>query len=143
MAQVIDAFRIPSGVVGIDGETRAKGRKPDGWMWAVAHERPERHVREPMGVLELQDMAVATSGNYRNFREFDDRVVSHTMDPHTGGPLENEVASVTVPAPTCIEADAWATALMVMGVEAGLVAARSQGTDVIFVLQDVTVHSPL
>ena len=143
MARVMDAFRIPSWLVGIDGEMRAKGAKPDGSMWAVAHERPDRHVREAMGVLELQDMAVATSGNYRHFREVGGRTVSHTMDPRTGAPLQNEVASVTVLAPRCMTADAWATALMVMGVEAGLEAARAHGFDVIFVLQDGTVRSTL
>ncbi len=137
----MDAFRIPSWLVGIDGEMRAKGAKPDGSMWAVAHERPDRHVREAMGVIELQDMAVATSGNYRHLREVGGRTVSHTMDPRTDAPLENNVASVTVLAPTCMKADAWATALMVMGVEDGLEAARAQGVDVIFVLQDGTVRS--
>lgn len=143
MARVMDAFRIPSWLVGIDGEMRAKGAKPDGSMWAVAHERPDPHTREAMGVLELQDMAVATSGNYRHFREVGGRTVSHTMDPRTGVPLQYEVASVTVLASRCMTADAWATALMVMGVEAGLEAARTHGMDVIFVLQDGTVRSTL
>ncbi len=134
MARVMDTFRIPSWLVGIDGEMRAMGAKPDGSMWAVAHERPDRHVREAMGVLELQDMAIATSGNYRHFREVGGRTVSHTIDPRTGAPLENAVASVSVLAPRCMTADAWATALMVMGVEAGLEAARAYGFDVIFVL---------
>lgn len=143
MARVMDAFRIPSWLVGIDGEMRARGTKPDGSMWAVAHERPDRHVREAMGVIELQDMAVATSGNYRHLRDVGGRTVSHTMDTRTGAPLENDVASVSVLAPRCMTADAWATALMVMGVEAGLETAQVQGLDVIFVLQDGCVHSTL
>ncbi len=143
MAQVMDAFRIPSWLVGIDGEMRAKGSKPDGSMWAVAHERPDRHLREAMGVLELQDMAVATSGNYRHFKEVGGRIISHTMDPRTGAPLQNEVASVSVLAPRCMTADAWATALMVIGVEAGLEAAQAHGLDIIFVLQDGSVRSTL
>ena len=143
MAGVMNAFRIPSWLVGIDGEMRAKGAKPDGSMWAVAHERPDRHVREAMGVIELQDMAVATSGTYRHFREVDGRTVSHTMDPCSGRPLDNDVASVTVLASTCMMADAWATALMVLGVEAGLEAARGQGIDAIYVLQDGNLHSTL
>ena len=143
MAGVMDAFRIPSWLVGIDGEMRAKGSKPDGSMWTVAHERPDRHVREAMGVIELQDMAVATSGTYRHFREVDGKMVSHTMNPCSGRPLDNDVASVTVLASTCIVADAWATALIVLGVEAGLEAARGQGIDAIYVLQDGNVHSTL
>ena len=143
MARVMDVFRVPSWLVGIDGEMRAKGTKPDGSMWAVAHERPDRHVREAMGVFELRDMAVATSGNYRHCRDVRGRTISHTMDPRTGVPLENDVASVSVLAPRCMTADAWATALMVMGVEAGLEAANVQGFDVIFVLLDGTVRSTL
>ncbi|MEZ5855881.1 MAG: FAD:protein FMN transferase [Hyphomicrobiaceae bacterium] len=96
-----------------------------------------------MGVIELQDMAVATSGNYRHFRDVGGRTVSHTMDPRTGVPLENDVASVSVLAPRCMTADAWATALMVMGVEAGLEVAQVQGIDIIFVLLDGTVRSTL
>jgi thiamine biosynthesis lipoprotein len=143
MARVMDSFRIPAWLVGIDGEMRAKGTKPDGSMWSVAHERPDRQFREAMGVLELQDMAVATSGHYRHYREVDGKIISHTMNPRTGAPLENGPASVTVLAPTCMTADAWATALMVMGVEAGLKIARAQRFDVIFVLRDGSVQTTL
>ena len=143
MARVMNEFRIPSWLVGIDGEMRAKGVKPDGTMWAVAHERPDRNVREAMGVIELQDMAVATSGNYRHVVEVDGKLLSHTIDPRTARPLDNNVASITVLAPTCMMADAWATAFMVMGADRALVVARANGLDVICVLQDGSVHSTL
>lgn len=143
MASVMDEFGLDSWLVGIDGEMRAKGVKPDGTMWAVAHERPERGVREAMGVLELQDMAVATSGNYRHYIEVDGKTISHTMNPRTGAPLDNDVASVTVLAPTCMVADAWATALMVMGVEVGLKMATAQKVDAIFVLKDGSSQATL
>ena len=67
MARVMEAFAVPSWLVGIDGEMRSKGIKPDGSPWAVALERPERRIRHAMGVIELTDMAVATSGNYRHW----------------------------------------------------------------------------
>lgn len=143
LARVMGEFDIRSWLVGIDGEMRAKGLKPDGTMWTVAHERPDREVREAMGVLELRDMAVATSGNYRHFREAGGRIVSHTMNPRTAQPLDNDVASVTVLAPTCMIADAWATAFMVMGADRGLKAARAHGLDAIFVLQDGRVRATL
>ena len=143
LARVMNAFGIPAWLVGIDGEMRAKGAKPDGSLWAVAHERPDRHVREAMGVIELRDMAVATSGHYRHGLEFDGKWLSHTMDPRTGAPLENAVASVTVLAPICIAADAWATAFMIAGPEIGLDAARAMSLDVIFVLDDGSVHTTL
>lgn len=143
MARVMIAFGIPSWLVGIDGEMRAKGLKPDGTMWAVAHERPDRDAREAMGVLELRDMAVATSGNYRHFRDVGGKTVSHTMNPLTAQPLDNDITSVTVLAPTCTLADAWATAFMVMGVADGMQAARARGLDVLFVLQDGSIHTTL
>ncbi|MDP3400664.1 MAG: FAD:protein FMN transferase [Brevundimonas sp.] len=140
LARVMNAFGITDWLVGIDGEMRARGAKPDGSFWAVAHERPTPGLREPMGVLELSDLAVATSGNYRHFHDVEGRRVSHTMDPKSGAPLDNRIASVTVLATTCMAADAWATALMVAGVEAGLDLARRAGVEAIFVLQDGTIH---
>lgn len=139
LARVMDAFAIPAWLVGIDGEMRAKGMKPDGEPWAVAHERPDRSVREPMGVIELHDMAVATSGNYRHWIETDGRIVSHTMNAATSAPLDNAVASVTVMAPTCMEADAFATAFMVLGVEESMRIAKARGIEVIFVLNNGSV----
>ena len=118
---------------------RAKGVKPDGEPWAVAHERPDRSVREAMGVIELHDMAVATSGNYRHWIEVDGRIVSHTMNSTISAPLDNAIASVTVMAPTCMEADAFATAFMVLGVEEGMRMATTRGIEAIFVLKDGSV----
>lgn len=117
--------------------------KPDGTPWAVAHERPDRHSREAMGVIELTDMAVATSVNYRHWAQVEGRVVSHTTDPAARQPRDNGIASVSVLAATCMAADAWATAFMVLGVEAAsrLAAAAALGT--IFVPSDGTVRSTI
>ena len=139
MARVMRQFLNSAWLVGIDGEMRAAGAKPDGIPWVVAHERPMRGVREAMGVIELRDCAVATSGNYRQFREIGTRTISHTMDPRSGLPLENRLASVTVLAATCMEADAWATAFLVMGETAGPRLAQAMAMDAIFVLGDGTV----
>lgn len=139
MARVMRQFSVPAWLVGIDGEMRAAGTKPDGTPWLVAHERPVRGVREAMGVIELEDCAVATSGNYRQFRDIGTRTISHTMDPRSGLPLENGLASVTVLAATCMEADAWATALLVMGETAGPRLAQAMAMDAIFVRGDGTI----
>ena len=129
-------FGLSSWLVGIDGELRAAGLKHDGRPWAVGHERPSRDSRALMGVIELRDCAVATSGNYRHVVEVGGRSVSHTMDPRRGAPLDNDLASVTVLAPTAMAADAWATALMVLGREFGASLAGRLGLRAVFVTND-------
>jgi thiamine biosynthesis lipoprotein len=143
LARVMAAFAIPSWLVGIDGEMRAKGVKPDGSPWAVGLERPQRGTRDVMSVIELTDLAIATSGNYRHWIDAGGKTLSHTMNPKTGAPLDNNLASVSVLAATAMEADAWATVLMVLGDKAGLQTATTLGIGAIFVLRDGSVSSTL
>lgn len=136
MIAVLTHFGIRDALVGIDGEMRAQGRRPDGRAWAVAVERPDPEVRAPLSILELSDCAVATSGDYRHWVELGPRRLSHTMDPGRGGPLAQSPASVTVLADTCMEADAWATALMVQGILAGARTARRLNLNALFIERD-------
>lgn len=136
MARCLEARGITSYLVGIDGEMRARGLKTDGSGWRVALERPMRGRREVQGALELSDIAIATSGDYRHWRERDGQSYSHTMDPATGAPLQGNLASVSVLCASCMYADAWATALMVLGVERGRALAERQGLAAIFVLRE-------
>ncbi len=136
LARSLERLGIGSYLVGIDGELRARGRKPNGEVWMAAVERPDYGRRDAMGVLALSDVSVATSGDYRHWIEFEGAKLSHTMNPHLGGPLRNRIASVTVLADTCMDADAWATALMVMGEKAGPDFARARGMDALFVLRE-------
>lgn len=115
LAETLLGFGIADFVVSIDGEIRAMGSKPLGAPWRVAVEKPDPDSRDIGGVVELRDAALATSGSYRHRVAMGGRSFSHTMDPHTGRPLDNAVQAVTVEAPTCMEADAWATAMMVLG----------------------------
>nr|WP_211254944.1 FAD:protein FMN transferase [Nevskia soli] len=133
LARVLDRHGIGSWLVGIDGEMRARGRKPDGAAWAIAIEAPSFECREAMSVIELGDGAIATSGDYRHWRDVNGERISHTMDPRSGTPLLNGIASATVVAPTCTDADAYATALMVLGLTDGLALARQQGLNVLLV----------
>jgi thiamine biosynthesis lipoprotein len=113
LAEVLEDFGIASYLVSIDGELRAGARKPDGRPWQVALEKPEPGVRDIAGVVDLEGAALATSGDYRHRVTFEGRSHSHSMNPLTGMPLDGTVASATVRAPTCMLADAWATALLV------------------------------
>lgn len=133
LAETLSGLGVHDALVGIDGEMRAMGARADGQPWTVAVEAPDRTRRAPHSILSLTDCAVATSGDYRHFVEVGERHLSHTMDPERGAPL---ISSVTVIAPTCAVADAWATALMVLGPEAGNTVAKKVGIDALFLLRN-------
>ncbi len=135
MMAVIESRGIGCALVGLDGELRAKGVQADGTPWTVAIERPDYEIRAPISMIELVDASVATSGDYRRWVEVGGMRLSHTMDARIGGPLRNQVASVTVLADTCMEADAWATALMVMGETAGVRVAEARGLSALYILR--------
>ena len=143
LADVLENHGVSNALVGIDGEMRALGHRPDGTAWTIAIEAPDYEKRTPFSMLALEDAAVATSGDYRHWITVKDRRLSHTMDPARGAPLLQAPASVTVIAPTCAEADAWATALMVMGVEEGLRFAQQTKLQALFLTRqpDGTVQS--
>lgn len=136
LARCLDRFGITRYLVGIDGEMRARGSKPDGQPWVVAVEKPRRGVREVMGVMELSDAAIATSGDYRHWVDVSGQSFAHTMNPVTGAPLCNALAAVTVVSTSCMLADAWATALMVLGETQGPRLAQERGMDALFVVRD-------
>ena len=139
LAKTLQGFGITAFLVGIDGEMRASGLRPDGMPWTVAVEMPDPERRAPHSILKLADAAVATSGDYRHYVTLRGRRLSHTMDPTTGGPLRSSPASVTVVARTCAEADAWATALMVLGPQAGGELASRLGLHALFLIREAGV----
>ncbi len=110
---------VSSYMVEIGGEVATRGTKPDGAPWRIGIEKPDSAGRSIQMVVELSGDAVATSGDYRNFFQLDGTRYSHTIDPTTSRPVTHNLATVTVRADTCMEADALATALLVMGPERG------------------------
>jgi thiamine biosynthesis lipoprotein len=136
LAETMAQFGITAFLVGIDGEMRAAGLRPDGEPWTIAVEQPDVDRRAAHAVLALEDAAVATSGDYRHWVEVGGRRLSHTMDPSRGAPLAASPASVTVVARSCAEADAWATALMVLGPDRGAALAEERGIDALFLTRD-------
>jgi len=118
-----------------DGELRAVGSQGSGAPWAVPLEVPAVGRRAAHGVIELEDLAVATSGDYRRYLQLGDARLARTMDARRCAPVNNGAASVTVLARTCMQADAWATALLVSGPGDGLVLAQRQGLEVLFLLR--------
>lgn len=115
MIRVLQDFGIKNALASLDGELKAIGTEVNGRPWTIALEKPAYKTRDAMRMIALDNSAVATSGDYRHWVEIGDKKLSHTINPKTGGPVQNNIASVTVIAKTCMLADAWATALMVMG----------------------------
>lgn len=109
-------------LVEIGGEVVAKGRSPRGDKWQVSidlpTDQPDSVTHQSVLTLQLDNHAVATSGNYRKFRQQGGKKLSHIVDPHTGKATASTLLSVTIVARDCATADAWATACMAMGTEA-------------------------
>ena len=123
-------------LVEIGGEIRAAGERPGGGPWRIAIERPQDEGRAIQEVIELRDRAMATSGDYRIFYLEGNRRISHTIDPRTGRPVEGGPASVTTLADSAMQADAWATALMVLGEVPGLALAERNGIAALVLKRD-------
>jgi len=118
VARRLAALGIESHLVEIGGELRGSGVKPDGQPWWVALEEPGTAATSTL--VALHGLAVATSGDYRRWFEHDGTRYSHTIDPRDGLPIRHGLASVTVIHAECMQADAWSTALGVLGLDAGL-----------------------
>ncbi|MDX2174281.1 MAG: FAD:protein FMN transferase [Bacteroidota bacterium] len=121
---VVSQFLISKGItsflVEIGGETYANGKKPDGKNWIVGIEKPidNQETSNPLKALvKLENMAIATSGNYRRFMIENGVKYHHHLDPKTGYPTKNNLLSVSVFAKDCISSDANATGILVMGLE--------------------------
>jgi thiamine biosynthesis lipoprotein len=136
LAAVLEAHGLDRYLVSIDGELRAGECKPDGMPWKVALESPDEGYRRASAILEVTKCALATSGDYRHFVDHEGRRHAHTMDPRRRHPLANGPASVTVRAKTCTEADAWATALMVLSGVRGNELAAAHGLEVLVATRD-------
>jgi thiamine biosynthesis lipoprotein len=129
-------------MVEIGGEVVGRGLKPGGKPWRIGVEPADPGADRLQAVVELRDRAVTTSGDYRNYFLYKGERYSHTIDPRTGRPVEHGLATVTVFAPTCREADATATVLMVLGPEAGYSWAQERGLAAMFVTRDDAVDPP-
>jgi thiamine biosynthesis lipoprotein len=133
IAERLDALGAQDYLVELGGEVRAHGRSPRGRPWRVAVETPLSGERKPYTLVELDGLAVSTSGDYRDFRELNGRRLSHTIDPRTGAPVANGLASVSVVHRSAAFADAYATALMVLGTDAGMELAGRLGLAAMFI----------
>ncbi len=121
LAGYLDDLGIKNYLIELGGEVKTRGVNPSGQLWRVGIERPTESLNlirgELQAVVELKNRSLATSGNYRNFYEEDGVKYSHTIDPKTGRPVRDRLLSATILTEECMDADAYATACMAMGLE--------------------------
>lgn len=135
VAEAIQQLGYDNYMVEIGGEVRARGHNPEKEPWRIGVEKPNPEGRSVQRVVPLMDAAISTSGDYRNYFEKDGKRYSHEIDPRTGRPIEHNLASVSVIAPDCASADAYATALMVLGYEQGKAFAEQHTLPVYFIIR--------
>jgi thiamine biosynthesis lipoprotein len=120
-------------LVDVGGELRTRGRNDVGEAWEIAIERPQSPGHAIQRIVPVSNLAIATSGDYRRYREVDGRRFSHILDPRTGRPLAHRLASVTVIDELAVRADGLATALMVLGTGEGMALAEKMDLAVLFI----------
>ncbi len=139
IAGLLQRQGINNYLVEIGGELQTQGRKPDGTPWRVAVEKPlpgERQVHKIIILDRDELLSVMTSGTYRHYFDYQGRRYSHILDARTGKPVEHKTVLVTVLHPDPTQADAWSTALLCLGREAGLPVADRFGIAALFIEEE-------
>lgn len=143
LGNLLQAEGIESYLIEVGGEIVAHGVKPKNQSWRIAIEAPNDNGRSVQIIIPLSNMGIATSGDYRNFFEQEGRRFSHTIDGRTGYPVEHDLASVSVLHESVALADAWATALTVLGAEQGLKLAEKYDLAAYFIVRSDSGYEQL
>lgn len=131
IGKMLQEYGIYHYMVDISGEILFKGTKIGGESWIAGIETPSKNLGEKVQIaFKIKDLALATSGNYRQFFSEAGEIKGHILDPRTGGPVKHQISSASVLAASAAEADVWSTALMVLGKE-GLDLAEKHGIKVL------------
>ncbi|MDF2154373.1 FAD:protein FMN transferase [Vibrio sp. CAU 1672] len=138
VADYIQSQGVENYMVEVGGEMRLKGLNRDGVPWRIAIEKPTADERAVQDIIEPGDMAIATSGDYRNYFERDGIRYSHIINPQTGKPINHKVVSVTVLDRSSMTADGLATGLMVLGEEVGMQVANQHHIPVLMIVKTET-----
>lgn len=136
IAALLEADGIDNYLVDIGGELHGRGHNASGAPWRIGIERPLAGAHAVQAVIGIEAIGVATSGDYRNFFERDGQRYSHSIDPRTGRPVTHALASVTVISTRTLTADALATALLVLGPDAGYALAEREGLAALFIVRE-------
>ncbi len=135
VSEALGQLGLTSFLIEVGGELRAVGTRRDGKAWRVGIERPDESDPGYWGTVDLADGGIATSGDYRNYHEVDGVAYAHIVDPRSGRPIRMRGMSVTVVDSSTAAADAWATALTVLGPDDGYALARERGLAALFIVR--------
>ena len=135
VGRALESLGITDYMVEIGGDLYASGLNADGKPWQIGIEKPAA-LSGVLDVVGVSGMGLASSGDYRNYFEQDGARYSHVIDPVTGRPITHKTASATVLAENAMLADAWATAMLILGRERGLEIAKANDLAVLFVERD-------
>lgn len=133
VGRALEQMGLTDYLIEIGGDLYASGRNPDGLAWQIGIESPDPSKQGVMGVVGVSGMGLASSGDYRNYFEADGQRFSHLIDPITGRPVDHNTASATVMSENAMLADAWSTAMLILGREHGLEIAADNNIAVHFV----------
>ncbi|MBT3961867.1 MAG: FAD:protein FMN transferase [Candidatus Marinimicrobia bacterium] len=121
IGELLSNNNIQNYYIEIGGEIKCSGVNSGGKVWTIGIQLPDRlNHGQIIEKVTLKNKAIATSGDYKNYVELDGKYYSHTINPKTGYPIDNQIASVSVMASSCMDADAIATALMIMDLNDGI-----------------------
>ena len=135
VAATLGEFGVKNYMVEIGGDLVTHGKNDRGRDWRIGIERPDPAGRRVELTVDISGLGMATSGDYRNYREHNGVRYSHILDVTTGRPITHRTASVTVLAQTAMLADAWATALLALGQDAGMQLARQHNLAALFIVR--------
>lgn len=122
-------------IINIGGEIFCSGTKK-GKPWLIAIEKPYKNIQLQKYILRLSNKALATSGSYRKTKKLENKIISHTMSPITYKPVENNLISVSIMSDNCMDADAYATACMSMGLEKSIQFVKKKKIEACFIYKD-------
>lgn len=136
LARLMEQEGISRYLVSVGGALVSRGMNGEGKPWRVAILKPTDRENAVQAIVDINGHGISTSGSYRNYYELDGKRISHFIDPQTGQPITHKLVSVTVIAPTALEADGWDTGLMVLGPEKAQHVVREQGLAVYMIVKE-------
>lgn len=140
IVSILDENHINSAIINLGGNVYVKGKRSDGSPWRIGIQNPFEARGAYLGIAEVVDQTVVTSGIYERFIEKDGVIYHHILNPSDGYCVENDLASVTIISTSSIEADSYSTVLFALGLEEGMRFANDSGINAIFITRDRKVY---